>query len=114
MQLASKMRFIAAQFTALLTDELWRTNATRANSMAKRLGDGVSQVPGVSLAHPVEANAVFAVLPGEVTTDLQRRLPFYVWDETASVVRWMTSFDTTDEDVDNFIAALGEVIAEHS
>lgn len=114
MQLASKMRFIAAQFTALLTDELWRNNASHANAMARRLADGVARVPGVSLVYPVEANAVFAVLPGEVASDLQRRHPFYVWDESTSVVRWMTSFDTTDQDVDSFIAALAEVMADHS
>jgi len=114
MQLASKMRYIAAQFTALLTDELWRNNAVRANTMAKRLADGVAQVPGISLVYPVEANAVFATLPAEVTADLQRRQPFYVWDEAASVVRWMTSFDTTNEDVDGFITALGEVMTDHS
>jgi threonine aldolase len=114
MQLASKMRYIAAQFTALLTDDLWLHNAARANAMARRLADGVARVPGVSLVYPVEANAVFAVLPSQVTADLQRRHPFYVWDASASVVRLMTSFDTTDEDVDEFIAALGEIMADGS
>jgi threonine aldolase len=112
MQLASKMRYIAAQFTALLTDELWRNNAAHANAMARRLADGAARVPGVSLVYPVEANAVFATLPNEAIADLQRRQPFHVWDEAASTVRWMTSFDTTDEDVDGFIGALGEVMAD--
>ncbi len=98
----------------MLTDELWRNNAIHANTMARRLAEGVAQVPGISLVHPVEANAVFAMVPAEVTAGLQSRHPFYVWDEAASVVRWMTSFDTTDEDVDGFIAAVGEVMAERS
>ncbi len=106
MQLASKMRFIAAQFCALLSDELWRVNATHANGMARRLAEGVSRVKGVTVAYPVEANGVFAVIPPEVSADLQSRYPYYVWDESASVVRLMASFDTSEEDVDGFVAAL--------
>jgi threonine aldolase len=108
MQLASKMRFISAQFTALLTDNLWRTNAEHANSMARRLADGVGQVPGVTVVYPVEANGVFAVLPTPVTEALQEEYPFYVWDASTGVVRWMASFDTTEEDVD----ALVDLVAE--
>ena len=81
MQLASKMRFIAAQFSCLLTDELWYRNASHANAMARRLAEGVSRVEGVTLAYPVEANGVFAVLPPAVTEALQAEYPFYVWDE---------------------------------
>jgi threonine aldolase len=111
MQLASKMRFIAAQFEALLTDDLWRANATHANRMAQRLASGLLAVDGVTLAYPVEANGVFLSLPAEVTTALQQHFPFYVWDERTGVVRLMASFDTTEEDVDGFIAALGEEMA---
>jgi threonine aldolase len=114
MQLASKMRFVAAQFTALLSDDLWRANAGHANLMARRLADGVAAVPGVTVAHPVEANAVFAVLPHAVTEALQRQQPFYVWDEATGVVRWMASFDTTEEDVDGLVAALAELMGERS
>jgi len=107
MQLASKMRFVSAQFVALLSDGLWRSNAAHANTMARRLADGVAGVPGVSVAHPVESNAVFAVLPPAVTEALQRHLPFYVWEEGTGMVRWMASFDTTEQDVD----ALVELVA---
>ncbi len=112
MQLSSKMRFVAAQFVALLTDDLWERSATRANAMAARLGAGASAVPGVRLAHPVQANGVFAVLPAAVTEVLQAEWPFYVWDEETGTVRWMASFDTTEADVDGFVARLAEVMAE--
>jgi len=106
MQLASKMRFISAQFAALLSDDLWRVNATHANRMARRLADGVMGLPGVTIAYPVEANAVFVTLPSTVTQDLQRDRPFYVWDTESGMVRWMTAFDTTEDDVDRLVDAV--------
>jgi threonine aldolase len=110
MQLASKMRFVSAQMAALLTDDLWRTNAEHANRMAWRLAEGASAVPGVSLAYPVEANGVFAVLPPGAIEALQRRHSFYTWDAAAGVVRWLASFDTTEEDVDGLVASVAEVM----
>jgi threonine aldolase len=112
MQLASKMRYPAAQFVALLTDDLWRRNADHANRMAARLAGEVARLPGVRVTRPVEANAVFAVLPPEVGTALQASYPFYVWDEGSYEVRWMTSFDTTDDDVDGFVAELRRLLAQ--
>jgi threonine aldolase len=106
MQLASKMRFIAAQFEVLLTDSLWRRPAAHANAMAARLAEAVAGIPGVRLTQRVEANAVFAVLPPEVAERLQERWHFYVWDDRSGEVRWMCSWDTTEEDVDSFAAAL--------
>ncbi|MEV5494618.1 low specificity L-threonine aldolase [Nonomuraea fuscirosea] len=103
LQLASKMRFISAQLSALLTDELWRQNAAHANRMAARLADGLTDVPGVSLAYPVEGNAVFATLPIAVAETLRQRYLFHYWDETIGTVRWMTAFDTTPEQVDDFL-----------
>ncbi len=111
MQLASKMRFVSAQFVALLSDDLWRRNATHANTMAQRLADGVTAVPGVSLAYPVQANGVFALLPRSATEVLQEEFPFYLWDEATGVVRWMASFDTTEDDVDALVAAVARVMA---
>jgi threonine aldolase len=112
MQLASKMRFIAAQFTALLAADLWLRNAGHANAMARRLSDGVLEVPGVTLAYPVEANGVFAALPPAVTGALQEEYPFYTWDESTGVVRLMASFDSTEGDVDAFVELLAEVMGE--
>ena len=104
MQLASKMRFLAAQFDALLDDERWRRSAAHANAMARRLAEGVAGVDGVRVTQSVDANAVFAVLPPGVAERLQQRWRFYVWDETTGEVRWMCSWDTSPQDVDAFAA----------
>ncbi len=104
MQLSSKMRFLGAQFTALLTDDLWLRNASQANAMAQRLAAGLAGIPGVGLAYPVESDAVFARLRPEHIEDLQRDWIFHVWDETESIVRWMTAFDTQESDVDAFLS----------
>ena len=104
-QLASKHRFIAAQFEALLTDDLWLRNARRANAMARLLAERMSAA-GVELTQAVHANAVFARLEPELCAALQRQCFFYVWDVSRNEVRWMTSFDTTEADIDAFVAAL--------
>ncbi|WP_433441448.1 threonine aldolase family protein [Nonomuraea sp. CA-141351] len=108
MQLSSKMRFVSAQFEALLSGDLWLRNARQANAMGRRLAEAVSGIPGVSLSRPVEANAVFAVLPPDVTERLAKRFRFYTWNEATGEVRWMCAFDTTEADVDAFAAALAE------
>jgi threonine aldolase len=108
MQLASKMRFVSVQFEALLSGDLWLRSASHANAMAKRLAAGVRAVDGVDIVHPVEANAVFATLPHDVSERLQKRYRFYFWDEAVGLVRWMCSFDTTEADVDSFTAAIAE------
>jgi threonine aldolase len=108
MQLASKMRYLAAQFLGLLEDQLWLHNASHANLMARRLADGVRGVPGMELCQKVESNAVFASLPPDHIERLQRDGDFYVWDEAAHVVRWMTAFDTSEGDVDAFAAVVRE------
>ncbi|MEA2430969.1 MAG: threonine aldolase [Thermoleophilaceae bacterium] len=111
MQLASKMRFIAAQFEALLSGDLWLRAASHANAMAELLAAAVEGIEGVTLTQKVEANAVFAVLPPGVAEALQERWRFYVWDETTGEVRWMCSWDTTPEDVDAFAADVGQSLA---
>ncbi|MBV9450055.1 MAG: low specificity L-threonine aldolase [Streptosporangiaceae bacterium] len=103
-QLASKMRFVAAQFSALMQDGLWRKNAGHANAMARRLADGLHDVPGVSIAYPVQANAVFAQVPPRQIEALQRDWIFETWGESKSLVRWMAAFDTPPADVDAFLA----------
>ena len=107
MQLASKMRFVSAQLLALLEDDLWRRAAGHANAMAARLADGVRDA--VTLTQDVRANAVFAILPPGAAEELQKDFKFYVWDEHTGEVRWMCSWDTTEEDVDAFVAAILEV-----
>lgn len=108
MQLASKMRYLSAQFLGLLTDETWRRNARHANLMAQRLAGGLDGLPGVTLWQPVQSNAVFAALRPDHIARLQRDWHFHVWDEAAHVVRWMTAFDTTEADVDTFLASIRE------
>ena len=109
MQLSSKMRFLGAQFNALLTDDLWLRNAAHANAMATRLATGLVGMPGVEVEYPVEADAVFARLdPGHVAA-LQQDWTFHVWDESTSTVRWMTAFDTEESDVDAFLADIAAV-----
>ena len=112
MQLASKMRYAAAQFSALLSDDLWLRNAAQANRMAQRLATAVGDVAGVRITQPVEANAVFAIVPPAAVPVLQAEYAFYVWDERTSEVRWMTSFATTESDVDGFAAAIRRVVGE--
>jgi threonine aldolase len=111
LQLASKMRFLAAQLGALLTDDLWWRSAAHANAMAALLTQRVGGLAGVTITRPVQANAVFARLPTEtVTAALQREYDFYVWDEPANEVRWMCSWDTTEEDVEQFAAAVARAV----
>lgn len=108
MQLASKMRFIAAQFEALLSGDRWRSAAGHANAMARRLADRVRDADGVTITQEPQANAVFAILPPGAAERLQRDWAFYTWDERTGEVRWMCSWDTTEEDVDAFAAAVVE------
>jgi threonine aldolase len=105
-QLPSKMRFISAQLLALLEGGLWQRNAAHANAMAARLAAAVAGIPGVTIVRPVQANAVFAVLPPDVTARLQARHRFYTWNQATGEVRWMCSWDTTPDDVDAFAADL--------
>lgn len=106
LQLASKMRFLAAQFEALLTDELWLRCARQANAMAARLASAVEALDGLHITHPVQSNAVFVTMPSSAMARLQEQFTFYVWDERRSEARWMCSWDTTEEDVDTFAAAV--------
>lgn len=111
MQLASKMRFVSVQFEALLGTNLWLRNARHSNELAQRLYEAVREIPGVQVTQKVQANVVFAIIPPEVTARLQKRFRFYTWSEHTGEVRWMTSFDTTPEDVAAFAAAIAEELA---
>ena len=109
-QLASKMRFMAAQMICYLESGIWRRNAEHSNRMAQLLRSEVEKVEGVKIMYPVQVNSLFAQLPREVWHRLQERYFFYDWDEDADVVRWMCSFDTTEEDIYDFIHALRDEI----
>ncbi len=106
MQLHSKMRFIAAQFSRYLSDDLWKKNATQANNMAALLASELKQIPQVKLTQKVFANGVFVVLPQQIIQSLQQQYYFHVWNYTTNEVRLMCSWDTTEKDVNGFIDAL--------
>lgn len=103
MQLASKMRFIAVQFQALLANNLWFNNARHANTMAQLLAQELGKISSIRITHPVQANAIFAILPQTLIEKLQKNYYFYVWDESLSEVRLMTSFNTSEEEIQSFI-----------
>ncbi len=109
-QLHSKMRYVGAQFNALLSDELWKRNAAHANKMASLLAEQLADIPEVKITQRVEANGVFCIVPDYLIESLQKEFFFYVWDESRSEVRWMTSFDTTKEDVDGFVIAIKNLL----
>lgn len=110
MQLASKMRFIAVQFEALLTDDLWRRSAEHANRMAKLLEKEVDGISGVKIVWKVEANGVFAQIPPDAVERIREQYFFYTWMEEKSIVRWMCSFDTTEEDVRRFAQVIADAV----
>jgi threonine aldolase len=106
MQLASKMRFISAQFIAFLENDLWKSNARHANQMAEILFQKVKDIKEITVTQKVQANGVFVILPEKIVQELQDEYFFYPWDEGRSEYRWMTSFDTTEDDIEKFVEKL--------
>ncbi len=106
MQLHSKSRFIAAQFAALLKNGLWLQTASHANAMARKLAVEAEAIPGVRITQKVEGNEVFAIIPRDRIEALQQEVFFYVWDHNTSEARWVCSFDTTENDIDEFVDLL--------
>lgn len=114
MQLYSKMRFVGAQFQVYFENDLWKETATHANKMAKLLESEVSKIPGIKIIEPVEANGVFAKIPTELIEPLQKEFFFYIWNEKKSEVRWMTSFDTTETEIYQFVELIKMLIEKSS
>src|SRR5216684_1784609 len=110
MQLASKMRLIAAQFEALLTNDLWHRSAEHATRMARLLEKEICRIPGIKIVWKVEANGVFAQVPPRAIARIKERYFLYMWIEEESIVRWMCSFDTTEEDVKDFARLVAEAV----
>jgi threonine aldolase len=106
MQLASKMRFISAQFEALLSNDVWKENAAHANRMAKIMASKLKKIPELKITQKVDANAVFVRLPQRYRTSLLKQYSLSIWNEETLEVRFMTSFDTTEEDINNLIAQI--------
>jgi threonine aldolase len=109
-QLPSKMRFVAAQFNALLTDDLWIRLAEHSNAMGHRLYDATKGLPRLSYDTAPQVNSVFPVLPTELIAPLQDWCFFWDWDTSRSQVRWMTAWDTTADDVDRFAAGVAAAL----
>ncbi len=110
MQLYSKMRFTSAQFIAYFENELWKQNATHSNKMAKLLETEVLKIPEIKITQPVDANGVFAIVPPEIIEQLKERFFFYMWNEAEHEVRWMTSFDTTETEIYEFVSLIKELL----
>jgi threonine aldolase len=110
MHLPSKMRFISAQFEALLSGDLWRRSATHANEMARLLASELEKVPNIRITQPVESNGVFAEIPERYVPLLQKKYFFYVWNEETSECRFMASFDTTEDDIRDFVALVRKTV----
>ncbi len=112
MQLNSKMRFISAQFEALLSNDLWKRNATHTNHLAQLLDKGLRQIPQVKVTQKAEGNGVFVIMPPQIIPLLQNEFPFYSWNDQLSEVRLMCSWDTKEEEVVKFIAKVKELVAK--
>jgi threonine aldolase len=112
MQLSSKMRFIAAQFEALLSDDVWLKSATHSNRLAKILEAEIRKIPGLEITQKVDANGVFVRIPRKIVAPLQEKSFFYVWNDSGAnpEVRWMTSFDTTEQDIREFASHVAQVL----
>ena len=110
MQLASKMRFIAVQFEALLTNDLWRRSAEHSNRMARVLEAEVRKIPQIRMVWKVEANGVFVQIPRHAIDKIKEQYFFYPWIEDECIVRWMCSFDTTEEDITDFVKYVAEAV----
>ena len=111
MQLYSKMRFVGAQFQAYFENDLWRETAMHSNKMAKLLEKEVRQIPEIKITHPVDANGIFAIVPPKIIEPLKEQFFFYMWDELKSEVRWMTSFDTTEQEILDFVQLIRKLLA---
>lgn len=105
-QLASKMRYLSCQFTAYLTDDLWLKNATHANAMAHKLYEALKPLPGVRFTQKAESNQLFLAMPRTVIDRMLESYFFYFWNEAADEVRFVTSFDTTEQDIEDFMNTL--------
>ena len=109
-QLYSKMRFMSAQLEAFLTNDLYLRIASQANAMAKLLAEKVADISAISITQKVEVNAVFAILPRPLIDELMKKYMFYEWNEAANEIRWMCSFDTTEQDIEEFVNDIKKLV----
>ena len=114
MQLASKMRFISAQFIAYFRNDLWLRNASHANNMAKILEKGIRRLSGIEITQPVESNGVFVIIPHKVAEKLRQNYFFYPWNEATSEYRLMTSWDTRESDISGFLKLFETLLNDYN
>lgn len=110
LQLLSKMRFLSAQFIPYLEQSLWYKNAKQANAMCQKLAQGLSH-KGIQFAYPPETNQIFAYFTEKQIEDTQHLMPYYVWNKPSNLVRFVTSFDTTEEEIDYFLKLIDAPIS---
>lgn len=110
MQLLSKMRFISAQFIPYLEEDIWKENAINSNNMAKYLKEELEKLPNVKIINKSLGNIIFVKIPKEWNEQLQQKFPVYITDEEENIIRLVTSFDTTKEDVENFVNHIKKII----
>ena len=110
MQLASKMRFISAQYIAYFNENVWKKCATHSNDLAKKLEKSIRNIDGITITQKVDSNAIFAVMPRKVAEELRKEYFFYPWDEANDEYRLMTSWDTTEEDIGIFSGILARLM----
>jgi len=110
--MASKLRYMSVQFTALLTNELWLRNARHANAMARRLSDELASIPGIKVTQKVEVNEVFVIVPERVIAPLSQAASLHVWNEATSELRLVCSFQTSEDDVDGFVARAASLVRD--
>ena len=106
MQLASKMRFISAQYIAYFSNNLWKMCAAQSNAMAKMCGDKLKQIPGITVTQEVQSNGIFVIIPEEIAEKIRSHYFFYPWDEKKSEWRLMCSWDTEEKDIEEFVSLL--------
>ncbi|MBG0859459.1 MAG: low specificity L-threonine aldolase [Bacteroidales bacterium] len=112
MQLASKMRFISAQYIAFFHNDLWKKCASHANAMARLLSEKLKNIEGIKITQKVQANGVFVIMPNDVAERIREKYFFYPWDEQKSEYRLMTSWDTTEEDIGEFVDLLKDELTK--
>ena len=110
MQLASKMRYISAQYIAYFRNDLWKTCAVHSNKMARLLADQLQQFNEITVTQKVESNGIFVIMPGEIAKKMQQHYFFYSWNEKNSEYRLMTSWDTAQEEIEGFIILLKQLL----
>ena len=112
MQLASKMRFISAQYIAYFRNDLWKKCASHSNAMARLLADNLRMISEVRITQDVQSNGVFLIMPHYIAERIMKKYFFYPWNEEISEYRLMTSWDTTEEDIDDFVRLLREELVK--